>query len=105
MFASVGTNIYDALKKGTEVVGKKTNTLVSTIFFLTDGQATVGEINPDVILSSVKGWAKATKSAINCVAFGDDADLVLLKKIASQNRGIAKRIYVDSDASLQLKGE
>lgn len=38
------------------------------------------------------------------LAFGNDADFGLLKKISSQNDGFARKIYEASDATLQLKG-
>lgn len=35
---------------------------------------------------------------------GRDADYDLLKRTASQNGGVARRIYTDSDADIQLEG-
>ncbi|KAH1187993.1 hypothetical protein KIL84_012381, partial [Mauremys mutica] len=38
------------------------------------------------------------------LAFGDDADYGLLRRLALENRGVARRIYEDADATLQLAG-
>uniref|UniRef100_A0A3Q3WXJ1 Uncharacterized protein n=1 Tax=Mola mola TaxID=94237 RepID=A0A3Q3WXJ1_MOLML len=38
------------------------------------------------------------------LAFGDDADFLLLKRLALDNRGVARMVYEDTDAALQLKG-
>lgn len=38
------------------------------------------------------------------LAFGDDADFLLLKRLALENRGVAWMVYEDTDAALQLKG-
>lgn len=38
------------------------------------------------------------------LAFGDDADWNLVQKISDENNGFARKIYEDSDASLQIAG-
>lgn len=56
----------------------------------------------DTILSNAK---KALGSAsLFGLAFGDDADFLLLKRLALDNRGVARMVYEDADAALQLKG-
>uniref|UniRef100_A0A4W6DCF9 Inter-alpha-trypsin inhibitor heavy chain family member 6 n=1 Tax=Lates calcarifer TaxID=8187 RepID=A0A4W6DCF9_LATCA len=70
--------------------------------FLTDGEATIGVTAGDTILSNAK---KALGSAsLFGLAFGDDADFLLLKRLALDNRGVARMVYEDADAALQLKG-
>uniref|UniRef100_A0A3Q3WXF7 VWFA domain-containing protein n=1 Tax=Mola mola TaxID=94237 RepID=A0A3Q3WXF7_MOLML len=70
--------------------------------FLTDGEATIGVTAGDTILSNAK---KALGSAsLFGLAFGDDADFLLLKRLALDNRGVARMVYEDTDAALQLKG-
>jgi cytochrome c-type biogenesis protein CcmE len=38
------------------------------------------------------------------LAFGNDADYEFVKKVAVKNKGVARKIFEDSDASLQIKG-
>lgn len=70
------------------------------IVFLTDGQAESGR---DFILKNVKK-ANSKGVAIFSLAFGNNADYTFIKKLAVNNRGIARKIFEDSDASLQIKG-
>lgn len=92
------------------------------MLFLTDGRATNGEKDDNKLLETVK--LINSSANINCVAFGkvainlkaiwvaiyelifkgDDADYTFLKKLASQTGGLARKIYPDSDAALQIKG-
>ncbi|KAM3872133.1 inter-alpha-trypsin inhibitor heavy chain H6, partial [Diretmus argenteus] len=75
---------------------------VPLVIFLTDGEATIGVTAGDTILSNAK---KALGSAsLFGLAFGDDADFPLLKRLALDNRGVARMVYEDADAALQLKG-
>ncbi|XP_019963665.2 inter-alpha-trypsin inhibitor heavy chain H6 isoform X2 [Paralichthys olivaceus] len=75
---------------------------VPLVIFLTDGEATIGVTAGDTILSNAK---KALGSAsLFGLAFGDDADFLLLKRLALDNRGVARMVYEDADAALQLKG-
>uniref|UniRef100_A0A3P8RT97 Inter-alpha-trypsin inhibitor heavy chain family member 6 n=1 Tax=Amphiprion percula TaxID=161767 RepID=A0A3P8RT97_AMPPE len=70
--------------------------------FLTDGEATIGVTSGDTILTNAK---RALGSAsLFGLAFGDDADFLLLKRLALDNRGVARMVYEDADAALQLKG-
>ncbi|XP_031701354.1 inter-alpha-trypsin inhibitor heavy chain H6 [Anarrhichthys ocellatus] len=75
---------------------------VPLVIFLTDGEATIGVTAGDTILSNAK---KALgSSSLFGIAFGDDADFLLLKRLALDNRGVARMVYEDADAALQLKG-
>ncbi|XP_013407759.1 inter-alpha-trypsin inhibitor heavy chain H3 isoform X1 [Lingula anatina] len=107
MSASGGTNINDALVRGMEFLerhesqsGKK---LPSLIIFLTDGDPTSGETSLEKIESNVKAVNKERYSLFS-LAFGSGADYKFLQKLSLQNRGVARKIYEDSDADLQLKG-
>uniref|UniRef100_A0AAX7T8S2 Inter-alpha-trypsin inhibitor heavy chain family member 6 n=1 Tax=Astatotilapia calliptera TaxID=8154 RepID=A0AAX7T8S2_ASTCA len=74
---------------------------VPLVIFLTDGEATIGVTSSETILSNAK---KALGSAsLFGLAFGDDADFLLLKRLALENRGVARMVYEDADAALQLK--
>ncbi|KAM6976746.1 inter-alpha-trypsin inhibitor heavy chain H6 [Aplochiton taeniatus] len=75
---------------------------VPLVIFLTDGEATIGVTVGDTILDNAK---KALGSAsLFGLAFGDDADFPLLRRLALDNRGMARMVYEDADAALQLKG-
>ncbi|EAW93186.1 inter-alpha-trypsin inhibitor heavy chain family member 6 [Homo sapiens] len=76
---------------------------IPLIIFLTDGEPTAGVTTPSVILSNVR-QALGHRVSLFSLAFGDDADFTLLRRLSLENRGIARRIYEDTDAALQLKG-
>ncbi|XP_063438877.1 inter-alpha-trypsin inhibitor heavy chain H3-like isoform X2 [Mytilus trossulus] len=98
------TNINKALTDGIKLLNKYLNTQKSTILmFLTDGQPTSGETRPASILQNVK-IANEAKIPIFSLGFGNNLDFDLLKQMSLQNNGFARRIYEDSDASLQIKG-
>uniref|UniRef100_A0A8C3A1B1 Inter-alpha-trypsin inhibitor heavy chain family member 6 n=1 Tax=Cyclopterus lumpus TaxID=8103 RepID=A0A8C3A1B1_CYCLU len=104
------TNINAALLSAAQLVNPpssvSTNHLssrrVPLVIFLTDGEATIGVTAGDTILSNAK---KALgSSSLFGLAFGDDADFLLLKRLSLDNRGVARMVYEDADAALQLKG-
>ncbi|XP_016351404.1 inter-alpha-trypsin inhibitor heavy chain H6-like [Sinocyclocheilus anshuiensis] len=75
---------------------------VPMIIFLTDGEATIGETEPDVILRNAQN-ALGLASLFG-LAFGDDADFPMLRRLALENRGVARMVYENDDAAVQLKG-
>nr|XP_046251613.1 inter-alpha-trypsin inhibitor heavy chain H6 [Scatophagus argus] len=103
------TNINAALLSAAQLVNPSSSSSnhlsshrVPLVIFLTDGEATIGVTAGDTILSNAK---KALGSAsLFGLAFGDDADFLLLKRLALDNRGVARMVYEDADAALQLKG-
>ncbi|KAG8554754.1 hypothetical protein GDO81_003883 [Engystomops pustulosus] len=76
---------------------------IPLIIFLTDGEATSGVTVATRILQNAQKALKGTTSLF-CLAFGEDADYNLMRRLSLENRGIARRIYEYSDATLQLKG-
>lgn len=76
---------------------------IPLIIFLTDGEATSGVTSSSRILENAHKALRGTISLF-CLAFGDDADYNLMRRLSLENRGIARRIYEHSDATLQLKG-
>ncbi|XP_029287207.1 inter-alpha-trypsin inhibitor heavy chain H3-like isoform X2 [Cottoperca gobio] len=76
---------------------------VSILILLTDGDPNSGETNLEVIQSNVR-HAIANKFPLYCLGFGFDVKFEFLEKMSLQNNGVARRIYEDSDAALQLKG-
>ncbi|XP_013883122.1 inter-alpha-trypsin inhibitor heavy chain H6 [Austrofundulus limnaeus] len=110
MIAEGWTNINAALLSAAQLINPSSSgssshvapRRVPLIIFLTDGEATTGETSGDTILHNAK---KALGSAsLFGLAFGDDADFLLLKRLALENRGVARLVYEDADAALQLKG-
>ncbi|KAJ0036348.1 hypothetical protein NQD34_005025, partial [Periophthalmus magnuspinnatus] len=100
------TNINAALLSAAQLVSplstSSSSRRVPLVIFLTDGEATIGVTASDTILNNAK---KALGSAsLFGLAFGDDADFLLLKRLALDNRGVARMVYEDADAALQLKG-
>nr|DBA21634.1 TPA: hypothetical protein GDO54_018243 [Pyxicephalus adspersus] len=76
---------------------------IPLVIFLTDGEATSGVTSSARILENAQKALGGTISLF-CLAFGDDADYNLMRRLSLENRGIARRIYEYSDATLQLKG-
>ncbi|XP_040599934.1 LOW QUALITY PROTEIN: inter-alpha-trypsin inhibitor heavy chain H6 [Mesocricetus auratus] len=76
---------------------------IPLIMFLTDGEPTAGVTTPSAILSNIRR-ALGHRVSLFSLAFGDDADFSLLRRLSLENRGDARRIYEDSDAALQLEG-
>ncbi|RXN23124.1 inter-alpha-trypsin inhibitor heavy chain H3-like isoform X1 [Labeo rohita] len=62
-----------------------------------------GETNIEKIMANVKG-AIGTKFPLYCLGFGYDVNFDFLTKMSLENGGVARRIYEDSDADLQLQG-
>ncbi|XP_043842758.1 inter-alpha-trypsin inhibitor heavy chain H4-like [Dromiciops gliroides] len=75
---------------------------VSMVILLTDGEPTVGERNPEKIQENVKE-AIGGQYYLYCLGFGFDVNYAFLEKLALENGGVARRIYEDSDADLQLQ--
>lgn len=105
-----GTNINAALLSAAQLVNPPSpgssihlsSRRVPLVILLTDGEATIGVTAGDTILSNAKKALGA--ASLFGLAFGDDADFLLLKRLALDNRGIARMVYEDADAALQLKG-
>ncbi|XP_048095588.1 inter-alpha-trypsin inhibitor heavy chain H3-like isoform X2 [Alosa alosa] len=75
----------------------------SILILLTDGDPTSGETRPERIQSNVRE-AIGKRFPLYCLGFGFDVNFEFLQKMAQENSGVARRIYQDSDAALQLKG-
>jgi Ca-activated chloride channel family protein len=96
--ASGGTNIAGALAAAAAMRPSDPSRLFAVVF-LTDGDPTVGETNPDRILAKWRDDAGAAR----LFAFGVGADVreFLLTKLAAEGRGLAA--YVRDDADLEVK--
>ncbi|XP_032066686.1 inter-alpha-trypsin inhibitor heavy chain H4-like isoform X3 [Thamnophis elegans] len=106
--AQGGTNINEALLTAIDSLDKATygellpERSISTIILLTDGQPTSGETNPKKIQKNINN-ANEEKYFLYCLGFGFDVSYSFLEKLALDNSGVARRIYEDSDAALQLQ--
>ncbi|NWZ01704.1 ITIH4 inhibitor, partial [Loxia curvirostra] len=101
-----GTYISGALLAAVGVLDKAEGlpeSSISMIILLTDGQPTSGERNVEVIQENVQK-AIHGKYALFCLGFGFDVSYKFLEKMALSNGGIARRIYENADAALQLQG-
>ncbi|XP_029683219.1 inter-alpha-trypsin inhibitor heavy chain H4-like isoform X2 [Takifugu rubripes] len=97
------TDINAAVLKGADMLNAHPRQgSASILILLTDGDPTTGETNLERIQSNVRK-AIADKFPLYCLGFGFDVDFEFLEKMSLQNNGVARRIYEDSDADLQLK--
>ncbi|KAG7471854.1 hypothetical protein MATL_G00102440 [Megalops atlanticus] len=105
------TNINSALLSAAQLVNRPATRAaaqgsggrrVPLVIFLTDGEPTIGVTSGEAILRNARD-ALGTASLFG-LAFGDDADFPLLRRLALENRGVARMVYEDADAALQLKG-
>ncbi|CAC5406714.1 Inter-alpha-trypsin inhibitor heavy chain H4 [Mytilus coruscus] len=98
----IGTKANDALEKGIQFLNnvELDGQRIKLIVFLTDGRAETGS---NTILKNVKTYNTKGITMFS-LAFGNNADYTFIKKLAVQNKGIARRIFEDSDSSLQIKG-
>ncbi|KAL7407133.1 hypothetical protein ABVT39_003724 [Epinephelus coioides] len=101
---SGGTDINKAVLEGARMLNAHPREgSASILILLTDGDPTSGVTNIEIIQSNVRG-AIADKFPLYCLGFGFDVNFEFLEKMSLQNNGVARRIYEDSDADLQLKG-
>ncbi|XP_062441901.1 inter-alpha-trypsin inhibitor heavy chain H4-like [Rhea pennata] len=103
---SGGTDIHGALLMAVGTLHRAKalpERSVSMIILLTDGQPTSGETNVEVIQEDIQK-AIGGKYALFCLGFGFDVSYKFLEKMALSNGGIARRIYENADAALQLQG-
>uniref|UniRef100_A0A8C4MF48 Inter-alpha-trypsin inhibitor heavy chain H3 n=1 Tax=Equus asinus TaxID=9793 RepID=A0A8C4MF48_EQUAS len=103
------TNINDALLRGISMLNKarEENAVpersTSIIIMLTDGDANVGESKPEKIQDNVRNAIRGKFPLYN-LGFGNNLNYNFLESMALENHGLARRIYEDSDANLQLQG-
>ncbi|KAK9406270.1 inter-alpha-trypsin inhibitor heavy chain H3 [Crotalus adamanteus] len=107
--ASGGTNFNDGLLTGIEMLNNAHENKsvpersASLVIMLSDGEANVGVSNPRDIQENAKNAAKG-KYPIYSLGFGYDVDYAFLERLSTENNGVARRIFTDSDAALQLQG-
>uniref|UniRef100_A0A7M4F7I4 Inter-alpha-trypsin inhibitor heavy chain H3 n=1 Tax=Crocodylus porosus TaxID=8502 RepID=A0A7M4F7I4_CROPO len=103
------TNLHGGLMRGIEMLNTAYEKNIvpqrstSIIIMLTDGQPNVGLSDPQQIQESVKK-AIQEKYPLYNLGFGYGVDYNFLEKLALENKGLARRIYPDSDSAIQLQG-
>ncbi|XP_036386329.1 inter-alpha-trypsin inhibitor heavy chain H3-like isoform X2 [Megalops cyprinoides] len=102
------TDINAALLEGVRMLNKVKETqpqrrTSSILILLTDGDPTSGVTDLRKIQANVKE-AIGRRYTLYCLGFGFDVNYDFLEKMALENEGVARRIYSDSDAALQLQG-
>ncbi|NWT92021.1 ITIH3 inhibitor, partial [Urocynchramus pylzowi] len=103
------TNLHGGLMRGIDILNAAhEENLVpkrsaSIIIMLTDGQPNVGVSNTQEIEKAVKKAIDGRYTLYN-LGFGSGVDYGFLERMALENKGLARRIYPDSDAALQLQG-
>ncbi|XP_071988587.1 inter-alpha-trypsin inhibitor heavy chain H3-like [Engystomops pustulosus] len=106
--AQGGTDINSALLSAMKILkdGREAeisqDVRTSTVIFLSDGDATFGETDSDLIMKNVKEAADGYVTLYS-LGFGADLDYSFLEKMSLENGGLARRIYLDSDSALQLQ--
>ncbi|MCJ8744186.1 hypothetical protein PDJAM_G00115580 [Pangasius djambal] len=104
------TDINAAVLKGVDMIKRYPREgSASILILLTDGDPTTGtnwfptgETNTERIQTNIKK-AIGGKFPLYCLGFGFDVNFDFLEKMALENDGVARRIYEDSDADLQLQ--
>ncbi|XP_078090893.1 inter-alpha-trypsin inhibitor heavy chain H2 [Mustelus asterias] len=104
---SGGTNINEAILSAIFILTEANNLglldprSVSFIIMVSDGDPTVGEIKLGNIQRNVRRQMQEDFSLF-CLGIGFDVDYDFLERIALENRGIARRIHANVNASSQL---
>ena len=97
-----GTNINDAVTSAITMLGKQKGTNI--IIFLTDGEPTVGETDPERILTNINNtnYNKSNNfSRVFIFGVGFDVNIHFLDKMAQKHKGVAE--YVRPEENIEVK--
>ncbi|XP_069006210.1 inter-alpha-trypsin inhibitor heavy chain H3-like [Embiotoca jacksoni] len=106
---SGATDINSAVLRGVDMLirDRRSNTLpersVDMVILLTDGMPNSGVSGISTIQQNVR-TAMGGNMSLFCLGFGNDVEYSFLDVMSKQNKGLARRIYEASDATLQLQG-
>ncbi|XP_077991747.1 inter-alpha-trypsin inhibitor heavy chain H4-like [Glandiceps talaboti] len=101
-----GTNINDGVLDGISLMRRNTNVgdrSAQLLILLTDGDPTVGVTNIREIMKNVR-LSNEGQFSLFCLGFGNSLNFEFLEAMSYENNGVARKIYEDADASLQLTG-
>ncbi len=98
--AAGGTAIDDALTTALQEVNSGKAGSVKMVVFMTDGQPTIGEQDPDRILAH----AKPSASGVRVFSFGvgTDVNTKLLDVMAAQSRGFSQYVLPNENLELSM---
>ncbi|XP_027859388.1 inter-alpha-trypsin inhibitor heavy chain H3a isoform X1 [Xiphophorus couchianus] len=102
------TNINQAMLDGINMLkrDRQANRLpersIDMVILLTDGMPNFGEPNIPKIQENVRS-AIGGNMSLFCLGFGNDVDYNFLDVMSKENKGVARRIFEASDATLQLQ--
>ena len=101
------TNINDALLEGISQAeqsksGLAGKNLAPMVVFLTDGEATAGEVDTGEILKNVHA-RNTEKIPVLTLGFGLDSDYFLLQRISAQTDSMSRMIFDGVEAKDQLE--
>ena len=83
-----GTNIYTAVVRALiTVLQNSSGYALPNVFLLTDGQATVGVTDPEVILNTVDYVRASRKIHINTILLGNDVPASFTRRLAQLGQG------------------
>ncbi len=100
--ANGGTAINDALAAALEFRPDSGGRTFTVVFF-TDGQPTVGEVDPDRILKNTLAKNSAN-TRIFTFGVGDDVNAVLLDRLADQTRALSTYVRPEEDIEVKVSG-
>ena len=100
--AGGATAIDAALAAALDLRSTDTNRTFTIVFF-TDGEPTIGETNPDKILSNVAA-RNTSNTRIFTFGVGDDVNAVLLDRLAQQTRAISTYVRPAEDIEVKVSG-
>jgi Ca-activated chloride channel family protein len=98
LVATGGTAIHDALTRALQL--ERTTDRVPIVFFLTDGEPTVGVTEPARIRDAAKA-ANGAKARLFVFGVGDDVNALLLTDLATDNAGSGH--FVSESENIELK--
>jgi Ca-activated chloride channel family protein len=98
--ATGGTAINDALAVALALRSSDPSRTFTLVFF-TDGQPTIGETNPDIILKNVSAKNMAN-TRIFTFGVGDDVNATLLDQLAEQTRAVSTYVRPAEDIEVKV---
>ncbi|XP_054751645.2 inter-alpha-trypsin inhibitor heavy chain H3-like [Lytechinus pictus] len=103
--AGGGTNLYDGLTTAVDLLtGNDNDDAMPLIIMLTDGQPTSGAVTiTSEIVKRITNLIEGRLSLFS-VGFGNGVDFSFLEKLSLSNQALARKVYEDSSASVQMKG-
>uniref|UniRef100_A0A671VC43 Inter-alpha-trypsin inhibitor heavy chain H3 n=1 Tax=Sparus aurata TaxID=8175 RepID=A0A671VC43_SPAAU len=104
------TNINDAMMRGVRMLiedreeKKLPERSIDMILLLTDGNPDGGEHASLPVIQKNVRTATGGNMTVFCLGFGNDVDYPFLDVMSRENKGLARRIFEGSDATVQLQG-